>query len=122
MSGMKPLVDLLRERQRPDKKPYLDLIEVWLSYWMNQTQNSEADRANYFRRAFGVDANMRHHLAKLLAEKTRTADVDAAVIECVKALDEYARSEKLLSEAEFKPNIAANALANLRAVLEGGAK
>ncbi len=46
-----------------DKEFFLEIIESWTRYWMNQTQNSESDRANYFRRAFGVDANMRHHLA-----------------------------------------------------------
>ena len=31
---------------------------------MNQTQNGEADRMNYFNRAFGIDANMIYSLAE----------------------------------------------------------
>lgn len=42
------------------------IIEKWKSFWMNQTQNSEEDRQNYFNRAFGIDANMKYHLADLL--------------------------------------------------------
>jgi phosphoglucomutase len=50
-----------------DKEHFLRIIESWQFIWMNQTQNSEADRKNYFGRALGVDANMRHSLAALLA-------------------------------------------------------
>ena len=56
------------------KEHFLKIIEEWQGYWMNQTQNSEEDRQNYFRRAFGVDANMRHHLARMLAEDLGPVD------------------------------------------------
>jgi len=45
---------------------FLKIIRDWKSSWMNQRQNSEADYENYFKRAFGVDANMIHSLAKSL--------------------------------------------------------
>jgi hypothetical protein len=54
----------------------LEAIRKWKYFWMNQTQNSEADRANYFHRAFGVDSNMAHDLAhrihKLLTIQEQT--------------------------------------------------
>ncbi|WP_413581079.1 hypothetical protein [Bdellovibrio sp. HCB288] len=43
------------------------IIMEWKSFWMNQTQNSEEDRKNYFNRAFGVDANMKYDLARRIA-------------------------------------------------------
>lgn len=107
-----------------DKDNYLEIIESWLSYWMNQTQNSESDRANYFRRAFGVDANMRHHLAGKLAESLQAREtallkeieelkadlvtleaqfqlVDEAHERCVIARDEY-KAKLAASEAEVE--------------------
>lgn len=57
-----------RDAEPKSKDHFLNLIEDWLGYWMNQKQNSEEDFKNYFRRAFGVDANMRHHLAKMLED------------------------------------------------------
>ena len=56
-----------------DKYMMKEVIDEWLLYWMNQTQNSEADYHNYLRRAMGVDANMRHHLAKLISDIARQA-------------------------------------------------
>ena len=47
----------------------MDAIHEWKNFWMNQRQNSEADYQNYRNRAFGVDANMKHHLAGLIAER-----------------------------------------------------
>ena len=46
----------------------IKIIEKWQCFWMNQTQNNEADRKNYFHRACGVDANMKYHLAGLVAD------------------------------------------------------
>lgn len=48
------------------KERFLEIVRKWKHFWMNQTQNSEEDRQNYFNRAFGIDANMSHHLADLL--------------------------------------------------------
>ena len=55
---------------------------------MNQKQNNEQDYQNYFRRAMGVDANMRHHLATLIVKKenARLAPLHEALVECVEAL------------------------------------
>lgn len=60
-----------------ENKPYaqqvedaaLEVIKEWKHTWMNQRQNSEADFQNYFDRAFGVDANMQHSLAKKIADR-----------------------------------------------------
>lgn len=46
-----------------DKDSIVKVIEKWKAFWMNQTQNSEADYKNYLHRALGVDANMKYHLA-----------------------------------------------------------
>lgn len=51
-----------------DKEFFIGVIEKWQCYWMNQRQNSEEDYQNYWRRAFGVDANMKHHLARMIVE------------------------------------------------------
>lgn len=51
-----------------NKEFFLKIIREWKSSWMNQRQNSEYDYENYFKRAFGVDANMMHSLANRLEE------------------------------------------------------
>lgn len=51
------------ERDAVDREKILEVCREWKGFWMNQTQNSEADRKNYFNRACGIDANMIHHLA-----------------------------------------------------------
>jgi len=43
------------------KEKYLKVIQDWQFYWMNQ------DDSGYFDRALGVDANMKHDLARRLA-------------------------------------------------------
>lgn len=43
------------------------VILDWKHYWMNQTQNSKEDYDNYFKRAFGIDANMQCDLARKIA-------------------------------------------------------
>lgn len=63
------VLDLLDQNEKyKDKEHYLKIILKWKYLWMDQTQNSEADRKNYYSRAFGVDANMQYSLAKMLAE------------------------------------------------------
>ena len=47
----------------------MHVVTEWQSFWMNQKENSEADYQNYFHRALGVDANMRHHLADKINEQ-----------------------------------------------------
>lgn len=49
----------------------LKIIQEWKYFWMNQSQNSEEDFKNYFDRAFGIDSNMMHHLAKLISESAK---------------------------------------------------
>lgn len=55
------------------KQAILEVIEEWQSIWMDQRQNSEADFKNYFSRALGVDANMSHSLAKMMAKHFNAA-------------------------------------------------
>lgn len=57
LEGSKFAVDQLTEEF------FLNVVDEWKMFWMNQKQNSEDDYQNYFRRALGVDANMMHHLA-----------------------------------------------------------
>lgn len=61
-----------------EKEHFKCVIDKWLAYWMNQTQNSKEDYDNYFRRAAGVDANMRYHLADLLMKEQ--ASLTAALV------------------------------------------
>lgn len=61
-----------------DKEFFLDVICKWKSFWMNQTQNSEDDRQNYFNRAYGVDANMKHHLAEMCSKAAIAAVSEAS--------------------------------------------
>lgn len=52
------------------EEKFLGVIEKWQRSWMNVTGTDEADRKNYFDRAFGIDANMRYDLAsRLVASK-----------------------------------------------------
>lgn len=53
------------------REEYVEIIEKWQQKWMNVTGTDERDRQNYFHRAFGVDANMRYSLAKMLVEHER---------------------------------------------------
>jgi len=82
VGGEYNLIPLLREEitwlrlaleKYSDKYIMKEVIDEWIIYWMNQTQNSEEDYKNYLRRAMGVDANMRHHLAKLISNIAREA-------------------------------------------------
>lgn len=50
-----------------NKEFFLNIITEWKFSWMNQRQNDQKDYENYHRRAFGVDANMKHDLASRLA-------------------------------------------------------
>ena len=45
------------------------VVDSWKSFWMNQTQNNEEDRFNYFNRVMGVDSNMKHHLVEMLEQE-----------------------------------------------------
>lgn len=53
------------------KESAVEIVNKWKRFWMNQTQNSQADFENYSSRAIGVDANMKYHLADLISEKAR---------------------------------------------------
>jgi len=82
---------------RASKDPYMTVIDEWRAYWMDQTQNSKEDYDNYFRRAFGVDANMQHHLAKLLSQREAnniTALAESALI----MLEALERAENIIVE------------------------
>lgn len=48
-----------------DSEFFIKVVENWRSFWMNQKANTgcQKDHENYFSRAFGIDANMKYHLA-----------------------------------------------------------
>lgn len=50
------------------RQSFAKVIEQWKGFWMSQKSNDEADCQNYLHRALGVDANMKYHLAGLLAD------------------------------------------------------
>lgn len=91
------------------KEHYRDIIDEWRSIWMNQTQNNEEDRKNYFRRAIGVDSNMQYSLARMLADdfilaRSREADkvqADRGVPEANRILAEYAKPNSLVDEGNL---------------------
>lgn len=64
---MKPLEQ--KKHREFNKEQVLEVIGDWKSFWMNQTQNNQQDYENYYRRAFGVDANMKYNLAKRIIEE-----------------------------------------------------
>lgn len=64
------VTDLLSKAKAATEDNYLKIIQEWKHAWMNQYSNGHADHDNYFRRAFGIDANMKHSLAKLLMENS----------------------------------------------------
>lgn len=67
--------DRLRAALREES--ILQVVRKWKRAWMNQTKNGQADHENYFNRAFGVDANMQHSLAKMISESALAGKVDS---------------------------------------------
>lgn len=49
----------------------LEVITEWKHSWMDVKGTDERDRKNYFHRAFGVDANMKYSLARMIIEKLK---------------------------------------------------
>lgn len=52
----------------PTKDKLLGVIMSWKYGWMDVRGTDEKDRKNYYSRAFGVDANMQHGLARMLLD------------------------------------------------------
>jgi len=52
---------------------YEEVICRWQHHWMDVKGTDERDRSAYFKRASGIDANMRYGLAKMLVEAERDA-------------------------------------------------
>lgn len=77
----------LQKMQRFDKEHFLKVVQEWKHFWMNQNQNSKEDHRNYFNRAFGIDANMAHHLADKLAENGKSARMAEMLLAAVEALE-----------------------------------
>ena len=91
---------------RASKDPYMTVIDEWRAYWMDQTQNSKEDYDNYFRRAFGVDANMQHHLAKLLSQREAnniTALAESALI-MLEALERITKTSCYANPSDLSQN------------------
>lgn len=59
---------LLEQVEKLNKDFFLGIIDEWQLNWMNVTGTNEADRSNYYSRAFGVDANMRYSLARMICK------------------------------------------------------
>lgn len=82
---MTQLQDLLTKLRSNEKRDALALVDEWRAYWMDQTQNSKEDYDNYFRRAMGVDANMQHHLAKMITDaRDKQVELLVALVEKLK--------------------------------------
>ena len=75
------VTDLLSKAKAANKDHYLKIIQEWKHAWMNQYDNGQSDHDNYFRRAFGIDANMKHSLAKLLMENSVPTEAITRLIE-----------------------------------------
>ena len=50
------------------KERLLEVVEEWQQGWMSVTGTNDEDAKNYWRRAFGVDANMRYGMARMMLE------------------------------------------------------
>jgi hypothetical protein len=69
-----------------DVEFFLKIVRDWKHSWMDQRQNSEADFQNYYNRAFKIDSNMVHSLAKRLDDainKAKGEDPRAAGVKWV---------------------------------------
>lgn len=81
--------DLLSKAKAADNLYYEQIIQKWKSAWMSDAQNPPEEHKNYFHRAFGIDANMKHSLAKMLAEDsaseaiTRLAEISLEALEVI---------------------------------------
>lgn len=121
MSNLPKKLQEIKERcEKAD--PSIELVEEWQQYWMNQTQNSKEDFDNYYRRAFGVDANMRHSLAKRIDAKL--ADIPRLVKALEACMEQRRRmTYNELTEDERKMFFANKVLDSmdqeLEAILEG---
>ncbi len=62
-----------------DEESIVKVIEEWKHGWMNVAGTDEADRKNYFNRAFGIDANMKYGLARLLINHFKARQTLAAL-------------------------------------------
>ena len=54
-----------------DEEFFLDIITKWKFEWMDVKGTDERDRSNYYSRAFGVDANMKYSLARMLEKAVK---------------------------------------------------
>lgn len=61
------------EKLLGDKGFFLNVVNNWKHSWMTVTGTDEKDRENYFNRAFGVDANMKHDLVRRLMHASAKA-------------------------------------------------
>lgn len=76
------------------------IIREWKYYWMNQRQNSDEDYLNYFNRAYGVDANMMHHLADKIDKEIGTA-LQEAERKLEVALKDLSKINKIVGAIPF---------------------
>jgi hypothetical protein len=72
------------------KQPYLKIISGWQHHWL-------IHEPGYSKRAFGIDANMRHDLARRLVEHK-----DAQIAELLKEAQENARIIGMSGEREAR--------------------
>lgn len=65
-----PHTDWAKQKLIPEinKETFLYVIEQWQFSWMDVKGTDKQDAKNYFRKASGIDANMRYDLAKRLAD------------------------------------------------------
>lgn len=66
-----------------DEEKYLETIRKWKFHWMTK-------EPGYAERAMGVDSNMMHHLAKLLARSLDLQTTEQGVVEKLVAVVEQA--------------------------------
>lgn len=101
-----------------NRESILEVCREWKGFWMDQTQNSEEDRKNYFNRACGVDANMIHHLADKINEHVST--LQSALLKA-EAQNKVLREQrdKAIDESWGNPVGAHNEISRLNAEVEG---
>ncbi len=67
---------------KPDlsEEAIVKVITEWKFAWMNVKGTDEADRKNYFDRAFGIDANMKYGLARRIGIMLNPALLEIATL------------------------------------------
>jgi len=86
------------------KEKYLEIIRDWRSHWMHHEEG-------YFQRAWGIDSNMIHHLARRLGNAEDSHELIEKTESFLSAATENGRLRQAICDASADM-AAAEAMAN----------